>query len=63
MHQVSVEYVKGYGEKKSEKPQVGCTDGQTESKPINPSSETGRGLMKRQLEGHSVECIPPPCNA
>ena len=26
MYQVSVEYVKGYGEKKSEKPQVGRTD-------------------------------------
>ena len=47
MHQVSVEYVKGYGETSGDKkpPQVGQMDRQTESKPIVPSGETGRGLI------------------
>ena len=51
MYQVSVEHVKGYGtkKKKSEKPQVGRTDGrtdgQTKRKPIVPYGETGRGLI------------------
>ena len=44
MYQVSIEYVEGYG-KKFEKPQVGRTDGQTDSKPLVPSGETGRGLI------------------
>ena len=42
--------LKDMGEK-SEKPQVGQmvgqTDGWTESKPIVPSGETGRGLISR----------------
>ena len=39
---------KGMGGKKSEKPQLGYMDGQTESKRRDTSGETGRGLRKRQ---------------
>ena len=48
MYQVSVEYVKGYGGKKSLKKHR--WDGQMESKPIVSSSETGRGLITRTAD-------------
>ena len=43
MYQVSVDYVKAYGEKLEKA--IGGTDGQTESKPIVLSGETGGGLI------------------
>ena len=34
-HQVSVEYIEGYGKKKSEKPQVGREEGRTDKRRAN----------------------------
>jgi len=56
MYQVSVEYVKRYGNKSKRKPQVRRMDGRTqmESEPIVPSGETVRGLIMKQISKGGV---------